>query len=458
MAEYKEEIGRLPGEIVEVYRAPRRPGGERDPREIIEVYRPRDRREIVEVYSRPVPVERTERAALSMSVSDRQTASVRQAASARQPAAVRRRQRRGLYKFLICVAVLAGLAVSARIVDHFAFRESGGAGPISYGTEEITIPGWPVDQGASLFLSRELGEALTAQEVYRQVNPAVVTVQCFTGDGASLGTGVIFSRDGYVITNYHVVRGGRRCQVLLDSGYAVEVCYVAGDADSDLAVLKIPPGELLSVGELPAAAFGDSELLVVGDPVYAIGAPRRLRGTLTNGIISAIDRDIQVEGKTMTLLQTNAALNSGNSGGPLINERGQVIGINVAKYMSDRDSVEGLGFAIPSSQLERIVNDLLKWGEVQPEPVLGVSVIPLIDLGEGSQGLLVKSVTPDGAADKAGVLEGDHILTAGGEPLYTAADLLRVRRRLYLGDELELGLRREGEELTVTLLLEEAAE
>lgn len=452
MEEYKQETGRLPGEIVEIYRAPRRFGAGRDPREIIEVYRQRDSREVVEIYSRPVPAKRAGWADIVMSAADWETAGPRRTAS------VRRRQRRGLYKFLICMAVLVGLAAAARIVDHFMFRESAGPGPVSYGTEEISIPSWPVDQGASLSLSRELGEALTAQEVYRQVNPAVVTVQCFTGDGSSMGTGVIFSEDGYVITNHHVVRGGRRCQVLLDSGYAMEVCYVAGDADSDLAVLKIPPGELLSVGELPAAAFGDSELLVVGDPVYAIGAPRRLRGTLTNGIISAIDRDIEVEGKTMTLLQTNAALNSGNSGGPLINEWGQVIGINVAKYMSGRDSVEGLGFAIPSSHLERIVNDLLKWGEVQPEPLLGISVIPLADLGEGSQGLLVKTVTPGGAADKAGVLEEDRILTAGGEPMYDSADLLRVRRSLHLGDELVLGLRREGKELTVTLVLEEAVE
>ncbi|MDE6456475.1 MAG: trypsin-like peptidase domain-containing protein, partial [Dysosmobacter sp.] len=363
-----EQAGRLPGEIVEVYRAPLRNGGaERDPREIVEVYRQPDCREVVESYRRPVPGGRRNPPAREVSGKGRE-----RRASGR---------RTGLYKFLICVAVLVGLTAAAKAVEHLVFRDRGGPGeaPAAYRTEEITIPGWPVDQGAELSISRERGEALTAQEVYRRLNPAVVTVQCETGEGVSIGTGVIFSGDGYILTNHHVVRGGSKCYATLDSGYTMEVCFVAGDKDSDLAVLKVPPGELALASEaaLPFAPFGDSEQLVVGDPVYAIGAPRRLRGTLTNGIISAIDRDIEVEGRSMPLLQTNAALNSGNSGGPLINEGGQVVGINVAKYMSDwnRDSVEGLGFAIPSAYLERIVNDLLKWGEVQPEPRIGVWVL-----------------------------------------------------------------------------------
>ena len=313
-----------------------------------------------------------------------------------------------------------------------------------------------MDQGASLALARDQGEALTAQEVYRQLNPAVVTVQCLTGEGVSIGTGVIFSEDGYILTNHHVVRGGSECYVTLDSGYSVDVCFVAGDEDSDLAVLKVPPGELalMPMDVLPFAPFGDSEKLEVGDPVYAIGAPRRLRGTLTNGIISAIDRDIEVEGRTMTLLQTNAALNSGNSGGPLISDRGQVVGINVAKYMSDwnRDSVEGLGFAIPSAQLERIVNDLLKWGEVQPEPRLGIQVLT------DAQGLFVKVVDPGTAAERAGVRAGDYIVAAQGRGVQNTQDLFRVRRTLYVGDRLTLALLRDGEALEVTLELDEAVD
>ena len=433
----REQAGRLPGEIVETYRAPL-PGGERDPREVVASYRQPDPREVVEIYSRPVP------------------AGVRKppAASRTRRRGILRGRRAGLYKFLICAAVLVGLAAAGKAVD-LIYRDQPRPGEEIYErSAEITIPSWPVDQGAGLSVSRTQGDPLTAQEVYRRLNPAVVTVQCLSGEGVSVGTGVIFSEDGYILTNHHVVRGGSECYVTLDSGYSMDVCFVAGDEDSDLAVLKVPPGELMTVGALPFASFGDSEQLVVGDPVYAIGAPRRLRGTLTNGIISAIDRDIEVEGRTMTLLQTNAALNSGNSGGPLISERGQVVGINVAKYMSDwnRDSVEGLGFAIPSAYLERIVNDLLKWGEVLPEPRLGIWV------QAGEPGLFVQSVDPDTAAEAAGVRAGDYIVAAQGQAMHTNQDLFRVRRTLYVGDKLTLTLLRDGETLEVTLELDEAVE
>ena len=428
-----EEAGRLPGEIVEIYRAPALSGGKRDPREVVEVYRQRDPREVVEVYRRPVPGGRAAQAAPQ---------------GKRRTGGALRGRRRGLYRFLICVAVLAGLTAASRAVDYWMFRDW--EEEDYYEAGEITIPSWPVDQGASLTVSRDQGRVLTAQEVYRRLNPAVVTVQCVSGEGLSVGTGVIFSEDGYIITNHHVVRGGSKCYVILDSGRRMEVRFVAGDEDSDLAVLKVSPEEL--EGALPAAEFGDSEKLVVGDPVYAIGAPRQLRGTLTNGIISAIDRDIEVEGRTMTLLQTNAALNSGNSGGPLINDRGQVVGINVAKYMSGRnwDSVEGLGFAIPTAQMERIINDLLRWGEVQPEPRLGIWVL------SDERGVLVESVDAGTAAEAAGVRAGDYIVTAQGEEMHTNQDLFRVRRRLYVGGELTLTLRRQGELLEVTLKLEEA--
>ena len=435
----REQAGRLPGEIVEAYRAPL-PGGERDPREVVASYRQPDPREVVEIYSRPVPAGVPKPPAASRTGRRR---------------GVLRGRRAGLYKFLICAAVLVGLAAAGKAVDYLAYRDERRPGDeIHEMSAEITIPSWPVDQGAGLSVSRTQGDPLTAQEVYRRLNPAVVTVQCLSGEGVSVGTGVIFSEDGYILTNHHVVRGGSECYVTLDSGYSMDVCFVAGDEDSDLAVLKVPPGELMTVGALPFASFGDSEQLVVGDPVYAIGAPRRLRGTLTNGIISAIDRDIEVEGRTMTLLQTNAALNSGNSGGPLISERGQVVGINVAKYMSDwnRDSVEGLGFAIPSAYLERIVNDLLKWGEVLPEPRLGIWV------QAGEPGLFVQSVDPDTAAEAAGVRAGDYIVAAQGQEMHTNQDLFRVRRTLYVGDKLTLTLLRDGETLEVTLELDEAVE
>jgi len=161
----------------------------------------------------------------------------------------------------------------------------------------------------------------------------------------------------------------------------------------------------------------------------------------------------------MTLIQTNAALNSGNSGGPLINDRGQVVGINVIKMSSKYSTVEGLGFAIPSALMERMVNDLLEWGILQPEPLLGVSVLIVAEpLGEGLQGLKVQTVEDGSPADRAGIREGDYILSAQGEPLSASQDLLRVRRRLYLGDEMTLTLWRDGETFDVTLELDQAVE
>lgn len=414
------------------------------PGEVVETYRQPDPREVVETYVRPLP-------------------GARPAETPRKGRSVRKRRRKGLWIFLALFAAAAVLAVGARLLaqrhergprDPFEkFYEDFYQAEIS---EEITIPTWPTGQGAELPVLREHGRALTAQEIYKLVNPSVVTVMADLGDvGVSVGTGVIFTADGYLLTNYHVVEGGQACVVALDTGYSCEAKYVAGDAENDLAVLKIE-GE-----DLPAAGFGDSDLLTVGDKVYAIGNPLgvELRGTLTDGIVSAINRDVEVDGRIMTLIQTNAALNSGNSGGPLINEYGQVVGINVIKMSSDYSNVEGLGFAIPSASMQRIVNDLLEYGAAQPEPVLGVTVLKAgVQLEEDLWGLEAVEVTPGSAADRAGLRVGDFVTSAGGEMLYTSQDLLRVRRQYHLGDEMSMTLWRDGETLEVTLRLEQTAD
>ena len=277
----------------------------------------------------------------------------------------------------------------------------------------------------------------------------------------SVGTGIIFTEDGYLVTNHHVVAGGRDCTILLDTGHSCEARFVASDEKNDLAVLKIAPSDMRNLGVLLPAEFGDSDLLTVGDPVYAIGNPLgwELRGTLTDGIVSAINRDVEVDGRSMTLIQTNAALNSGNSGGPLINQYGQVVGINVIKMSSDYSTVEGLGFAIPSALMERMVNDLLESGEIQPEPSLGVTVlVTSTTLEDGLRGLEVQSVEPDSAAGRAGVQAGDYILRAEGESLDVSQDLLRIRRRFHIGDEMTLTIWRDGESFDVVLELLETAD
>nr|WP_325303750.1 trypsin-like peptidase domain-containing protein [uncultured Dysosmobacter sp.] len=371
----------------------------------------------------------------------------------------RKRRKRGLIIFLACFGVVAVLAGASWLLEDWgeparddSFEQYYDELPAAEGSGEITIPTWPVGQNVSLTIRREHGETLSAQDLYRRVNPSVVMVLAQVEEGASVGTGVIFSADGYLLTNYHVLEGGSDCLVIRDNGTQYAAKYVAGDPDHDLAVLKV------DAEGLPAAEFGDSDTLTVGDPVYAIGNPLgvELPGTLTDGIVSAIDRDVLVDGRTMTLIQTNAALNSGNSGGPLINQYGQVVGINVIKMTSEYSNVEGLGFAIPSASAQRIVNDLLTWGEVKPEPRLGVVVLREgVQLENGSWGLVVQEVDSGSAAEAAGVQAGDYILSAGGEDLRTSQDLMRVRRRTYAGDQLPLILWRDGREIQVVLDLEE---
>ena len=315
-----------------------------------------------------------------------------------------------------------------------------------------TIAMYPTGGDARIESLETHGEALTAQEIYEKVNPSVVAIVTYLDYQMASGTGVIISEDGYVVTNYHVVEGGSECYVLLYSGLRYEAKLVGYDEENDLAVLKIEEEGL------PAAEFGSSDMLTVGDKAYAIGNPLglELRGTLTDGIISAINRDVDVDGTTMTLIQTNAALNSGNSGGPLINAYGQVVGINTIKMVASYDgdaAVEGLGFAIPSSTVAHIVNSLISTGEVEPQPVLGITVQGAVTLPDGNVGVQVIEVTPGLGGDLAGVQAGDVIVSADGESVTTNSDILRMRRRYETGEELPMVIYRDGEYLEVSVPL-----
>ena len=415
----------------------------------------------------PVSEEDLEAQAVPVAADDAEDNASEYAASNPAPSRarhLRKQRRRWLWGFLCGVAVALALAFGARIWeqrraasvnDRFVwnFRENDEASE-SRENLGVQIPSWPLGEGPVFSILREHGDFQTAQEVYRNVNPSVVTVIVgLDDDTAAVGTGVVFSADGYFVTNYHVVQGGVQCRAMLDSGRSYPALYVAGDERNDLAVLKMDAS-----GPFPAAQFGDSERLTVGDTVYAIGNPLgvEFRGTLTNGIISAIDRDVLVDGRTMTLLQTNAALNSGNSGGPLINEYGQVIGINVVKMSSRRSTVEGLGFAIPSAFMERLVNDLLTYGESQPEPTIGVSVDFFgTEVEPNVWGIGVLKVEPDSAAEKGGVQVGDYIIAADAETVSGSRDLLRVRRRYHVGESMSLTLWRDGERVDAVITFTE---
>ena len=386
----------------------------------------------------------------------------------KEPIAPPPRRRKGLKIFLLCMLGLIMLSGTISVLwfsgvfdsqtsyeddrfEHHSERRYYDSG--EHG--ETTIKRLPNTDKVKLRYSETHGKALTIQEIYQKVNPSTVTVLTGMNDGSGMvGTGVISTSDGYILTNAHVIAGGSECYVVLDTGENYRAWLLGLDEEKDLAVIKI------NAKDLPAAEFGDSDALTVGDPVYAIGNPLgvELRGTLTDGIVSAINRDVDVDGVTMTLIQTNAALNNGNSGGPLINQYGQVIGINVMKMGMDRwstASVEGLGFAIPIASSAYIVNDILRCGEVQGEPVLGISVdrTPAY-LPDGQQAARVYTVDLNGPGDKAGLEVDDLIYEADGVRVETSNDLLRVRHRHAAGEEMILKVCRGGEYLTVSVTLE----
>ena len=234
--------------------------------------------------------------------------------------------------FLLTMALLGGLTAAAGLWSYSRLEELPALADSTWQPlpvreelpEETTVERAPTGDGTTLTISPlPSGGAHSLQEIYRENIASIVSIRGSKGDGMSLGTGVVMSEDGYIITNSHVIEGCGAVDVVLQDERVFQALLVGQDAQSDLAVLKID-----CAGLMPAQ-FGDSTLLEVGDTVAAIGNPlgEELRGTMTDGIISAINRDVNVDGYTMVLLQTTAALNSGNSGGALINDRGQVVGI-----------------------------------------------------------------------------------------------------------------------------------
>ena len=295
---------------------------------------------------------------------------------------------------------------------------------------------------------------LSLQAIYEKAIPSVVSIACDAGTG----TGVVISADGYIVTNCHVVENAGQVDVLLSDGRTLEAQFVGMDSVSDLAVLRVEAEDLIP------AEFGDSGSVRVGDTAVAIGDPLGigLRGTMTDGIISAINRDITTDGRTMTLLQTNAALNSGNSGGPLLNCYGQVIGINTMKigdYMNSA-GVEGLGFAIPSATVKEVVNQLIAQGYVSGRPSLGITGKELstfdIVYYRLPQGIYITAVEPGSDAAEKGLAPGDILLQVDDTRIYTAEDLKNVIYAHSAGDRVTVIFYRNGRQYKATLTLDQA--
>lgn len=285
--------------------------------------------------------------------------------------------------------------------------------------------------------------------------PSVVSITAMEPEGVSQGTGVVMTANGYVLTNAHVIENAFRVRIATWDNRTLDARLVGEDAESDLAVLKI------EAMDLTPAAFGDSAQTVVGDSVVAIGNPLgdELRGTMTEGIISAINRDITVGDWPMTLMQTTAALNSGNSGGALVNRWSQVIGITNMKIMAQDSTIEGLGFAIPTATVKPIVDDLIACGHVTGRPSLGITVQALSaqerETAGVEHGLWLKKIETGSQAGAAGLREGDILLSANGKQLDQVQDLLAVKEALKVGDVITFQATRDGRTFTAGVALVE---
>lgn len=324
--------------------------------------------------------------------------------------------------------------------------------PLEDETGPSSIPLYEGDASFSLELNSSQGlEELSYQEIYAKVSPSVVTITVYGDYSGAYATGIILSEDGYILTNQHVVALQSHAQVTTADNQVYDALLVGEDPNSDLALLKV------EAQGLTPAEFATSDELLVGDECFAIGNPLGInyRGSFSNGIVSAVNRNVNMNDYTMTLIQTTAALNSGNSGGPLINIYGQVVGVVNMKIMSSDTTVEGLGFAIPSTKAQQVVNALITEGKVE-HPVLGITCYA-VTAGdyEGNEvdGVYVVTVDENSDAAAQGLQPGDIITAFNGSPVYQVSDV--DLSGLRVGDPVTVTIYRSGETLDLTFQLVE---
>ena len=301
---------------------------------------------------------------------------------------------------------------------------------------------------------------LSIPDVYDLASPTVVSILCKSRGGGyvqskmSSGSGIIIRHDGYVVTNNHVIDGASEITVTTIAGQNFAAKVVGRDSRTDIAVLKADNDTAL-----PFAELGDSSTLRVGEMALAIGNPLReeLAGTLTVGYISAINRSMVIDGKQMTMLQTDAAINPGNSGGALLNMKGQVIGINTAK--STGYDVEGLGFAIPINEAKPIIESIIQHGYVTGRVVIGLKgqtvTEAIAKANDLPVGVYIKEIVSGSAAEKAGLRTGDVITACDGQTVTTIDEINKIRDSRKVGETLTMQIDRNGQTLTVSVVLQE---
>ena len=354
---------------------------------------------------------------------------------------------------VLVAAMLAGFGGSA--IGNAVFGGSGGGTTVYQGKRPSSVI-----NTASIDTSKQM----TAAEVYAEnVNSTVgITTQVttnfwgYTTQSAASGSGFIYSADGYIITNYHVIESASSIKVTLYDGKSYDAQLVGYDESNDVAVLKIDAKDLTPV------TIGDSDNLNVGDSVIAIGNPLgELTFSLTSGAVSALDREVTMSNNvTMELIQTDCAINSGNSGGALFNLYGEVIGITNAKYSGSSGSgasIDNIGFAIPINSVRSIVDSIIEKGYVA-KPYIGVMVSDVSDeaISYGTPaGAAVVSVTEGGPAEKAGLQANDIITAADGKEISGKSGLSSIIADCAAGDKLTLSVYRQGQTLTVTVTVGE---
>ena len=307
----------------------------------------------------------------------------------------------------------------------------------------------------------QAGDAMSVADIYNTYSNSVVCIQVSTSNGTGAGTGFVITEDGYIVTCYHVIDGATDIAVTFPDSTSYAATLVGGDADNDVAVLKIDASGLTPV------VLGDSAQLEVGDTVTAIGnALGTLANTTTTGVVSALDRAITMsDGSVINVLQTDCTINSGNSGGPLFNQYGEVIGIVNAKYSSSGYSsgtatIEGIGFAIPYADVSGKIADLMQYGYITGKPSLGITVstVSALDAQRYNMvvGAYVNSVNSGSCAETAGLKQGDIITAVNGEEITNYEELVNAKNKMSAGDQMTLDVWRDGETTTLTVTLDEA--
>ena len=370
--------------------------------------------------------------------------------------ALKKQRKNSTGKFLKSLAVFAlfvAFTVTVSFGSVYIYTEH--FAPASQSNNSTTQN---TSQNTVTYLPTSTSDSLTTPQIYEKTINSVVAISTYLNQGGyqqaiRTGTGIIMSEDGYIITNAHVIENGNQITVTLNDGTEYQAQVVGSDSKVDIAVIKV------EATGLTAGNFGDSDSLVHGEPAIVIGNPLGMdfAGTITDGIISSTSREVKIDNYIMNLLQTNAAVNPGNSGGPLINCRGEIVGVVSAKISVD--DVEGIGFAIPINTALNVANDFIEYGYVKNRPMLGISVEVVPEQYAqfyGSQpGLKVVSVQDGSAADLAGIMPGDRIISFNGTEISTSAELDYEKDKYNIGDTVKITVLRENQEITLDLTLME---